>query len=1362
MRTYTLLISIVLIPFFSLGQIAKQLVVKVDPTAQVNIPLDVETLSKFDRYGKAKKVKPENGESALQKSVLDGIYRIVIPAELDLQKVCDSLLAYGNVLYAEPIHSEELLTIPNDPDAQLEGNQPYLDVIKAYDAWDITTSNSSIVIGISDAGTDLGHVDLVGKYHPNDDPFNGEDDDGNGYVDDTFGYDFADDDGTPQSDIDPHGTQVAGVAGANTNNGVGIAGVGYNASLSSLKIFRSSDNLSANSYESILYAANNGFDIINLSWGSIDTYSQYNQDIIEYAVKEKDVVVVAAAGNTGTEVFYYPASYNFVLSVGSTNLDDSKSSFSTFNKSVDLVAPGTAIYSTQDGDIYFSESGTSFSAPMVAGVAALVKDQYPSLNAEQIMERIRVTSDDISQVGSNNTFKGKLGYGRLNALRAIQESGITSIRSSEPIVNGPFEGVFFGDTVAISTILTNYLDPVIQPNLSIEILSNNATFLNGSQSLDFMNTLTTQSVSDLRILVDNTAAPEEKVEYVMHFSAGGYEDMQLFDFDLNPNYFNHSNEKLSITLSGDGNLGYVGDGYNQGIGLTWNNEQLIKELSFMVAVDDMILDNAPINFDEGNRSKDFNGVDPTKPYFYQGGNYAYHVFEDTANLLRIEQTSLLPAGETNALVQEYRLTNVHTDTLIGLRVGLFENLELQGVNNKATIQAQTVFGLSDNETLFSGARLFQADSSFLSLLDISAIESELSAYTDSAKSEWMKPSSIDSLGFSQGTDIAILSGAFIDKIAPNESISISFLLGTASTKEELLSVLDATESAMNVIKENPLTEEILLSCAGASVQIDPSSGDQFYFFSDPFGTDTLGLSNILEVGPISSDTSIYVSNADNSYSGPIRSISINLETDIADFDIPEVLYITNSENSLNIIDQSFLPTQWEWDFGNGFTATGIQNPSTEYTSPGTYDITLSVNTEPGCTDSKTKTLEVVLNEVSAPVFDNINACEGQTLIISNTEEDLLNHYFSPMANTPISQGNSIEIDEITSDTTLYFSRVVDGVESSITSIEVDFLIPEKDFTAAPMTDSLTGQMITLKPLEDNISTIEWIVDGASIGEIEESSFPITNDIHVVTMKLTTSAGCQVESTKTVEARTSALPTVSDLSVCFDDSAVIQPTGGSIFGFYADSTLTQSIGTAKELTISELRKDTAIYVVGLTDFLPSEPVRVRVSVIDFDFQINTNTTELYLNSTNRVELSVDSVQAQFTWFTDGDISGIGAEQVYFFNELDTIDIWAIGQNNFGCIYTDSVQITVVEQLALGLPEELIYLYPNPAEKRLNIQTNKEPEEVWVTDVSGKLVHRLNGNKVLDISEWASGVYQLTIRFQDGQIVSRRLLVKREKD
>jgi len=215
------------------------------------------------------------------------------------------LLATEAVEYVEPLYIRLPQYAPNDPLADstltsLTASQYYLKQISAYRAWDVARGDSSIVIGITDGGTRLTHEDLRSQIkHNYADPINGRDDDGDGYVDNFTGWDLANGDNDPGYDIAiVHGTLVAGVAAARPDNGVGIAGAGNQCRFMPLNIYPNTSTGVFAGIEAVVYAADHGCQVINMSWGAAGGYSRLEQDAMTYAAVNRDAVLVAAAGNS--------------------------------------------------------------------------------------------------------------------------------------------------------------------------------------------------------------------------------------------------------------------------------------------------------------------------------------------------------------------------------------------------------------------------------------------------------------------------------------------------------------------------------------------------------------------------------------------------------------------------------------------------------------------------------------------------------------------------------------------------------------------------------------------------------------------------------------------------------------------------------------------------------------------------------------------------------------------------------------------------------------------------------------------------------------------------------------------------------
>jgi subtilisin family serine protease len=326
--------------------------------------------------------------------------------------------------------------VPNDPQFQVEwplrntgqtGGTPGAD-IDAVPAWDLETGSSEVVVAIIDTGTDYNHPDLAPNIwsNPREIPANGVDDDGNGFIDDVHGYDFANFDGDPMDD-NGHGTHVAGTIGAAGNNGIGITGVAWHVRLMPLKFLEATgEGDIGGAVLAVDYAVRMGAHVLNNSWGGpAETFSSLLEAAIRDAA-DAGVLFVAAAGNDGINIDsapHYPASYDVwnVISVASTSADDALAVSSNYGPSgVDLAAPGVQVWSTFPQGQYAFLSGTSMAAPHVSGALALLKARYPEMPAP-VLESVLLHS-----VERLPHLEGLLASGgRLNALRML--SGVDTI-----------------------------------------------------------------------------------------------------------------------------------------------------------------------------------------------------------------------------------------------------------------------------------------------------------------------------------------------------------------------------------------------------------------------------------------------------------------------------------------------------------------------------------------------------------------------------------------------------------------------------------------------------------------------------------------------------------------------------------------------------------------------------------------------------------------------------------------------------------------------------------------------------------------------------------------------------------------------
>jgi subtilisin family serine protease len=382
-----------------------------------------------------------NAHGASQRHALERsrIHVVALPEE-KTEAALAALRRDPDIEFAERDYIAHASLAVNDPYV-VAGTEWHLAKIAADRAWDITTGSSSVVVAVLDSGVNAAHPDLVGHL--------------------LQGYDFVWNDSDPADDFG-HGTAVTGTIVAAGNNGMGVAGVAFGCSVLPVKVMDASGSATHSCIaQGIEYAVQQGARVINLSLGG-DFASSTLQDAIDYAWSN-NVVVVASAGNSGGTVPQYPAACDHVVGVAATEPDDSKAWFSSYGSWVALFAPGDNIWTTQRDltNAYGSWAGTSFSSPIVAGVAALVASAKPSLSNTQIANILEQTADDLGAPGFDSTFS----YGRVNAFRAVtaaapqaadQNSSISLGTATPPTVTlaGPTDAAALGDTVSLAATAT--------------------------------------------------------------------------------------------------------------------------------------------------------------------------------------------------------------------------------------------------------------------------------------------------------------------------------------------------------------------------------------------------------------------------------------------------------------------------------------------------------------------------------------------------------------------------------------------------------------------------------------------------------------------------------------------------------------------------------------------------------------------------------------------------------------------------------------------------------------------------------------------------------------------------------------------
>jgi hypothetical protein len=413
---------------------------------------------------------------------LERIFVLELASDLDVEQAAREYAQLPGVVWAEPDRIAHAVLLPNDPFFASSGSwgQPYRDlwgllIIGAPSAWDVTRG-AGVLVAISDTGVDAAHPDLAARMwtNPGEVPGNGIDDDGNGFIDDIHGWDAVHEDGDAFDD-NGHGTHVAGTVAAAGNNALGVVGVAWEASVMAVKGLGAGGSGShLDLAEGIVYAVDNGADVINASWGGFG--SQLMTDTVA-AAHAAGVIFVAAAGNGASDVATFsPANIHEAIAVAASDHTDQLAGFSNFGTKIDVAAPGggdaappadqpsRSILSLRSSGSQFSSSlnvsslytrlsGTSMAAPHVSGAAALILAAHPEFNPEQVRQALRVSADDIAAPG----FDVDSGHGRLNVDRAVRLTNVLSVDIASPAPGTQVSGVVTISGTAGGTGFVEYI-----------------------------------------------------------------------------------------------------------------------------------------------------------------------------------------------------------------------------------------------------------------------------------------------------------------------------------------------------------------------------------------------------------------------------------------------------------------------------------------------------------------------------------------------------------------------------------------------------------------------------------------------------------------------------------------------------------------------------------------------------------------------------------------------------------------------------------------------------------------------------------------------------------------------------------------
>ncbi len=838
------------------------------------------------------------------------IQEVVFSHSIDPAQLASKINRMPGVAYAEPRYIRYMSAQPNDPDIQ-----KFVDTHNFTDAWNLSQGSRDIIVAIIDGGVDYTHpelnenlwvnqeeippttftqadengdnevtaseirthleqsgedhngdenITLEDALHDNSDFTDNIDNDNNEFTDDLFGWDFWESgsnnqnitqDNNPIHDATDHGTHVAGIAAANTNNGQGVAGAAYNATYMPVKAGGAPnfEDVIGFGYEGILYAANNGADIINCSWSG-GSASEAEVDIINLAT-QMGALVIASAGNEASRTGY-PARYDKAIAVGSVDTDNSRSSYSNFGYKLDVLATGTDILSTSYNHNYISKTGTSMSAPVVSGLAVLVKDLHPNWGAERIGMQIRASANYIDD--SNPDLENQLGHGSINAYQALNTNlpGLKVV--SQEFINSEGDKLSLGEEGTIEVRITNVGNNT--SNLELELVSLNESEVELQNSQQQLGSIATGDTVDLSFPItiasdfDLTEMPTFRLEFRDNsmnyddFNALVYEDM-FFEIlagnNVKTSFGAEGTFGFSDPLSGRGGVGFI-PRYPDGSGGYQEGNNLLFEGGLIMQFNEELLD--AVRTTDGRVSRDFLPqdavtVEPTGNSNGLKGSTRFVTLNDSAKRasIQLETFAYDDPGIRNVVFVKYTITNPTQFVIMNdMYVGLFNDWDIgnnSGNNNIAFSESDSLLYISDassssNQPIVAVAHLGPLSGAL-------AIDNTIEGRQDSVTfgiydgfSDAEKEASLTSGTVRtdlQNTDVSAVTSSGPYTLNPGAKITVGFAYAFGDDLNDLRNQIDEAR-ARNLFEVSPTGQ--------ATADEVPQQTELFQNYPNPFSEET--------------------------------------------------------------------------------------------------------------------------------------------------------------------------------------------------------------------------------------------------------------------------------------------------------------------------------------------------------------------------------------------------------------------------------------------------------------------------------------------------------------------------------------------
>ncbi len=922
-------------------------------------------------------------------------YQIEYDRNLSLEEAIREMKALGVFQYVEPDVKYRFHYQPSD---SLLADQYYLESVKAFEAWDITQGNEDILIGIVDAGTHLNHPDLVNILYKNEAEIagNGIDDDENGYIDDVQGWDFAGSDTLrPREDNNPqifvggfnaHGTWVAGAAAAQADNEIGIAGISFRSKILTTKHTfdnqREDDSGVYNPYAGVIYLTENRVDVMNLSWGGFFR-SDIAEEIVNVAALDEDIVVVAAAGNAGGFRPEYPASYENVVSVAAIDRNDNRASFSSQGAQISIAAPGVGILTTGFDEPYEALNGTSFASPIVAGAAALLRNQFPNFSAKQIAKQLRVTADP-SLYEINNINPRTIGSGKLDIQAALsaQKPGL-EFENIRIVNTRGSTNLQAGDTVLVTGDFTNYLFQS-SPQLRAELFLGSpfVTVLNNSFPLGPMEP--GQTISNAQepfmLQVSEFALEDLALQMRIEFSDTNYEDYQIINLTVNPSIINIERNLVTTSLPNNGRFGFKDFPANNGLGFIYQEISLLFEMGLMMGTSPVDL-STTVRADtsitgQGLIHDHFTSIQTLvtkepgeRSVFEVSGKLDNTTANNVPSKLEIDYRSLVFADDPHDqyVIMEYDIKNVGENNIEEFFVGLYADWDIGSRDSADWNQEYRlgyIFNTNFSDTIFAGIQVLTGEPNYYPINNNQDAEgSPFGVYDGFLNGE--KFTSLSSgtsvlthanMPEGEVNDMSHTVGSGPYNIATGEAVRVAFAIHAGDDLADILRSAQAADEMYNqTFQFAKPSLSFTPSCIGESVEVTASGGSEYRWYSDPFGGEPFFEGDRYTTTPLTDDTVLYVAQVVNGVESLREPANVRMRANPA--------LTISGRTRLCAGDTTFLTARLAdaYLWSNGATTRTIA-----VTESGNYSVTVTDNTL-GCSNTS-EVVPIIVDELPTAAF----------------------------------------------------------------------------------------------------------------------------------------------------------------------------------------------------------------------------------------------------------------------------------------------------------------------------------------------------------------------------------------------------------